>query len=99
MQVIMTMEEYTKLITESAEHVKQLNKMIDKYEKMGVTLNERCDYCNGEEKTIMYTADDNSIYIGKNDDNEFCLINSDSYNGNIKRISYCPMCGKKLEDI
>lgn len=46
--------------------------------KMGVTLNEGCDYCNGEEKTIMYTSDCNSIYIGKNSDNEFCLINSDS---------------------
>lgn len=97
MQVTMSMEEYTKLITANAEHVKQLNKMIDKYEKMGITLNEGCDYCKGEERTIMYTADCNSIYIGKNDNNEFCLINSDTYDGNIKRISYCPMCGKKLE--
>lgn len=99
MNVTMTMEEYTKLITANAEHVKQLNKMIDKYEKMGVTLNDGCGYCKDEEKTIMYTSDGNSIYIRKNNDNEFCLINSDTYSGNIKRISYCPMCGKKLEDI
>lgn len=35
MNVTMSMDEYTKLITANAEHVKQLNKMIDKYEKNG----------------------------------------------------------------
>lgn len=33
MQVTMTMEEYTKLITANAKQVEQLNKMMEKYEK------------------------------------------------------------------
>ena len=34
MQVTMTMEEYTKLITANAKQVEQLNKMMEKYDSI-----------------------------------------------------------------
>ena len=40
MQVTMTMEEYTKLITANAKQVEQLNKMMEKYENIS---KERCE--------------------------------------------------------
>lgn len=102
MQVTMTMEEYTKLITANPKQVEQLNKMMERYESLkSQNNNEDCKYCNGNEETIMYTSDGNSIYIGKgqygDNSGNICLINSDSYKGNEVKINYCPMCGKKLE--
>lgn len=111
MQVTMTMEEYTKLITANAKQVEQLNKMMEKYDNISKERyeslksqnnNECCEFCNGNEETIMYTSDGNSIYIGKgqygDNSGKICLINSDNYTGNEVEINYCPMCGKKLGD-
>lgn len=111
MQVTMTMEEYTKLITANAKQVEQLNKMMEKYDNISKERyeslksqnnNECCEFCNGNEEIIMYTSDGNSIYIGKgqygDNSGKICLINSDNYTGNEAGINYCPMCGKKLGD-
>lgn len=58
MQVTMTMEEYTKLITANAKQVEQLNKMMEKYDNIrkeryeslkSQNNNECCEFCNGNE--------------------------------------------------
>lgn len=54
MQVTMTMEEYTNLITANAKQVEQLNKMMEKYDNINKERyellksqnNKGCQYCN-----------------------------------------------------
>lgn len=94
MNVTMSMDEYTKLITANAEHVKQLNKMIDKYEKIGITSNDGCNYCKKEKKWLWGAWTEVRIEDGKlktyaPEDDE---IHVDEF-----KINYCPMCGRKLE--
>ena len=84
------MEKYDNISKERYESLKSQNN------------NECCEFCNGNEETIMYTSDGNSIYIGKgqygDNSGKICLINSDNYTGNEAGINYCPICGKKLGD-
>lgn len=120
MQVTMSMEEYEDLTFKNAKIIEELeekyrnglteikNGLMLEIKILKLQLENKnigCKYCNGSEETIMYTSDDNSIYIGEggtykyhNDNSGYiCLINSDSYKGNEVKINYCPMCGKKLE--
>ena len=54
-----------------------------------------CNYCR-DEKVLILTSDGNPIYVGIEND-EYYLMNYDSYKGNKVKINYCPMCGKKLK--
>lgn len=99
MQVTMTMEEYTKLITANAKQVEQLNKMMEKYEKIGINVDVDCDFCN-KKKAWFWGArtgvsiEDSRLKIRlKSYDLKYDKMPIGDY-----KINYCPMCGKKLGD-
>ena len=68
---------------------------------------ETCDFCNkiynASELKKQYWGDRevcNCVTKNKNDE-EYYLWNEcvdDYYTGNIMKINYCPVCGRKLKD-
>lgn len=105
MQVTMTMEEYTKLITANAKQVEQLNKMMEKYDNISKeryeTLksqnsNEGCEFCNGKKELTLKKGLD--IGLSNNKLNFYFDICACGYFEDEFKINYCPMCGKKLGD-
>ena len=93
MQVTMTMEEYTKLITANPKQVEQLNKMMEKYDRLGANVSDGCEFCKKEKKWLWGAWTEVRIEDGKlktyaPEDDE---IHVDDF-----KINYCPMCGKKL---
>lgn len=94
MQVQMSMEEYTKLITANAKQVEQLNKIIEKYEKVGVNVSNGCDFCKKEKKWLWGAWTEVRIENGKL---KIYAPEEDEIHVDDFKINYCPMCGKKLE--
>ena len=104
MQVTMTMEEYTKLITANAKQVEQLNKMMEKYDNISKERcellksqnnNEGCDFCNGKKEITLEKGLDIGLSNNKLDfyyQTCVCGFFEDEL-----KINYCPMCGKRLE--
>lgn len=101
MQVTMTMEEYTKLITANAKQVEQLNKLMEKYDKLNderfglLKRSDGCDFCNGERDYWIHRLEVDLINDKLNFSYNACACGS--FEDSKLVINYCPMCGKKLE--
>lgn len=105
MQVTMTMEEYTKLITANAKQVEQLNKMMEKYDNISKerykslksqNSNEGCEFCNGKKEITLEKGLDIGLSNKKLDFySHACACGYFEYE---LKINYCPMCGRRLGD-
>lgn len=105
MQVTMTMEEYTKLITANAKQVEQLNKMMEKYDNISKERyeslksqnnNEGCEFCKGKKEFTLKEGLDIGLLNNKLDFS-FHAFACGYFEDELK-INYCPICGKKLGD-
>ncbi|MFQ9298670.1 MAG: hypothetical protein ACLR4X_09695 [Clostridia bacterium] len=104
MQVTMTMEEYTKLITANAKQGEQLNKMMEKYNNISKERyqllksqnnNEGCEFCKGKKEFTLKKGLD--IGLSNNKLDFYFAACACGYFEDDFKINYCPMCGKKLE--